>query len=184
MIGPNPPVHPGEILREEFKVPLALSGYALARRISHHGDGAGALLGAVVVACIAIGLGAALVLWGASIVLPPSYATLWLLALGRQLRAMVATQMRVAQPFDHAFFVNLHSSDLADPQLYAAALRALPATPHQLLLRILWPWSLLRKSMLLTDANPNDRGYLEVEIPAGNGVGTARSMAPPSARAE
>ena len=30
MIGPKPPVHPGEILREEFMVPLELSGYALA----------------------------------------------------------------------------------------------------------------------------------------------------------
>ena len=32
MIGPNPPVHPGEILREEFMVSLGLSGYALARK--------------------------------------------------------------------------------------------------------------------------------------------------------
>jgi addiction module HigA family antidote len=31
MMGPNAPVHPGEILREEFMVPLGLSGYALAR---------------------------------------------------------------------------------------------------------------------------------------------------------
>jgi plasmid maintenance system antidote protein VapI len=30
MIGPKPPVHPGEILREEFMIPLELSGYALA----------------------------------------------------------------------------------------------------------------------------------------------------------
>ena len=30
MIGPSPPVHPGEILREEFMVPLGLSGYGLA----------------------------------------------------------------------------------------------------------------------------------------------------------
>jgi hypothetical protein len=30
MIGPSPPVHPGEILRLEFMAPLALSGYALA----------------------------------------------------------------------------------------------------------------------------------------------------------
>jgi addiction module HigA family antidote len=30
MIGPHPPVHPGEILREEFMAPLELSGYALA----------------------------------------------------------------------------------------------------------------------------------------------------------
>jgi antitoxin HigA-1 len=32
MIGPNPPVHPGEILREEFLVPLDLSPYAVAKQ--------------------------------------------------------------------------------------------------------------------------------------------------------
>lgn len=31
MIGPNPPVHPGEILREEFLIPLNLTPYAVAR---------------------------------------------------------------------------------------------------------------------------------------------------------
>ena len=31
MRGPRPPVHPGEILREEFMRPLDLSGYALAK---------------------------------------------------------------------------------------------------------------------------------------------------------
>ena len=31
MIGPLPPVHPGEILREEFLAPLGLSSYAVAR---------------------------------------------------------------------------------------------------------------------------------------------------------
>ena len=30
MIGPKPPIHPGEILRKEFMAPLELSGYALA----------------------------------------------------------------------------------------------------------------------------------------------------------
>jgi addiction module HigA family antidote len=30
MIGPKPAIHPGEILREEFMIPLELSGYALA----------------------------------------------------------------------------------------------------------------------------------------------------------
>ena len=44
-------------------------------------------------------------------------------------------------------------------------------------MRILWPWSLLRKSMLFADMDPNDRRSLEVEIPAGNGVGTARAIA-------
>ena len=31
MIGPNPPVHPGEILREEFLVPLGLTPDAVAK---------------------------------------------------------------------------------------------------------------------------------------------------------
>jgi CubicO group peptidase (beta-lactamase class C family) len=44
-------------------------------------------------------------------------------------------------------------------------------------MRVLWPWSLLRKSMLFADLDPNDRRYLEVEVPAGNGVGTARAIA-------
>jgi CubicO group peptidase (beta-lactamase class C family) len=58
------------------------------------------------------------------------------------------------------------------------ALRALPTTPWPMLLRLLWPWSLLRKSMqLLSDVDCNDRRYFEVEIPAGNGVGTARAIA-------
>lgn len=30
-VGPVPPVHPGEILREEFLVPLGLSPYAVAK---------------------------------------------------------------------------------------------------------------------------------------------------------
>jgi addiction module HigA family antidote len=31
MIGPTPAIHPGEILREEFLVPLKRSAYALAK---------------------------------------------------------------------------------------------------------------------------------------------------------
>lgn len=31
MIGPNPAIHPGEILREEFLTPLNLTAYALAK---------------------------------------------------------------------------------------------------------------------------------------------------------
>jgi CubicO group peptidase (beta-lactamase class C family) len=47
-----------------------------------------------------------------------------------------------------------------------------------MLLRVLWPWSLLRKSFrCLSDLNGNDRRSLEVEVPAGNGVGTARAIA-------
>lgn len=31
MIGPHPPVHPGEILREEFLKPLEMSAYGLSK---------------------------------------------------------------------------------------------------------------------------------------------------------
>ena len=57
------------------------------------------------------------------------------------------------------------------------AIRALPSVPRGYVVRILWPWSLLRKSMLFANVNPNDRRWLEVEVPAGNGVGTARAVA-------
>lgn len=57
------------------------------------------------------------------------------------------------------------------------ALRALPTTPRALLLRVLWPWSLVRKAMLFADLDMNDRRCLEIELPAGNGVGTARAIA-------
>ncbi|RTL96876.1 addiction module antidote protein, HigA family [Ancylobacter aquaticus] len=33
MIGPIPPIHPGEILREEFLVPLGLKPYSLAKAL-------------------------------------------------------------------------------------------------------------------------------------------------------
>ena len=39
------------------------------------------------------------------------------------------------------------------------------------------PRSMIRKSFLFSDLYWNDRRTLEVEMPAGNGVGTARAMA-------
>jgi CubicO group peptidase (beta-lactamase class C family) len=47
-----------------------------------------------------------------------------------------------------------------------------------MLLRVLWPWSLLRKSFwCLRDLDYKDRRSYDIEVPAGNGVGTARSLA-------
>jgi len=47
-----------------------------------------------------------------------------------------------------------------------------------LIKKVLQPGSLLRKSLAIpADINFNDRRSLEVELPAGNGVGTARSIA-------
>lgn len=89
----------------------------------------------------------------------------------------------IARPLGLEFYIGLPpeipAERLATLKLFTPwrALRALPSAPHEMLTRVLWPWSLLHKSMLFADANPNDRRYLEVEIPAGNGVGTARAMA-------
>jgi CubicO group peptidase (beta-lactamase class C family) len=59
----------------------------------------------------------------------------------------------------------------------ARALAAIRTTPLDVIPKVLWPWSLLRKSMAFLDLPWNDRSSLEVEIPAGNGVGTARAIA-------
>jgi CubicO group peptidase (beta-lactamase class C family)/hypothetical membrane protein len=56
-------------------------------------------------------------------------------------------------------------------------LGALRTTPLPTLARILVPGTLLRRSMLLMDLNLNDRSGLEIELAAGNGVGTARAIA-------
>ena len=92
-------------------------------------------------------------------------------------------QEEIARPLQIEFYIGLppaiSEERLARLKAFTPwrALRALPSTPHELVLRVLWPWSLARKSMLFADLDPNDRRYLEVEVPAGNGVGTARSIA-------
>jgi CubicO group peptidase (beta-lactamase class C family) len=57
------------------------------------------------------------------------------------------------------------------------AIMALRNTPPTLIKKILWPRSLLRRSLLFANLDMNDRRSLEVELPAGNGVGTARAIA-------
>ena len=59
----------------------------------------------------------------------------------------------------------------------AAGLLALRYTPPAVTLKMIRPVSLLRRSFTGLGADPNDRAYLEVEVPAGNGVGTARAIA-------
>lgn len=59
----------------------------------------------------------------------------------------------------------------------ARAITALGKAPRGMIMKVLWPWSLLRKSMVLSGLDWSDRRSLEVELPAGNGVGTARAMA-------
>jgi CubicO group peptidase (beta-lactamase class C family) len=56
-------------------------------------------------------------------------------------------------------------------------LLALRYTPPAVTLKMIAPGSLLRRSFVGVGADPNDRRYLEIEVPAGNGVGTARAIA-------
>ena len=56
-------------------------------------------------------------------------------------------------------------------------LLALRYTPPAVTMRMIRPGSLLRRSFVGLGVDPNDRGYYEVEVPAGNGVGTARAIA-------
>jgi CubicO group peptidase (beta-lactamase class C family) len=57
------------------------------------------------------------------------------------------------------------------------ALLALRDTPPALIKKVLQPSSLLRRSLRIADADWTDRRVLEIEMPAGNGVGTARAIA-------
>ena len=58
------------------------------------------------------------------------------------------------------------------------ALLALRNTPRQLLKKVLWPKSLLRRSLSTpSDMDFTRRPSFEIELPAGNGVGTARAIA-------
>jgi CubicO group peptidase (beta-lactamase class C family) len=56
-------------------------------------------------------------------------------------------------------------------------LLALRYTPVAVTMKMIRPGSLLRRSFMGLISDPNDRGYLEVEVPAGNGIGTARAIA-------
>ena len=56
-------------------------------------------------------------------------------------------------------------------------LLALRYTPPAVTMRMIAPGSLLRRSFVGLGVDPNDRRYLDVEVAAGNGVGTARAIA-------
>ena len=89
----------------------------------------------------------------------------------------------IARPLQIEFYIGL-PPEIPDERLAplkpfspVRGVAALRSTPFGMVMRIAWPWSLLRKSMVLANLPVNDRRALEVEIPAGNGVGTARSIA-------
>jgi CubicO group peptidase (beta-lactamase class C family)/hypothetical membrane protein len=93
-------------------------------------------------------------------------------------------QEEIAQPLGLEFYIGLPAdipeSRLAHVKLLSRwrAILALRDTPHELIWKVLQPGSLLRKSLAIpSDVNFNDRRSLEVELAAGNGVGTARAIA-------
>jgi CubicO group peptidase (beta-lactamase class C family) len=90
----------------------------------------------------------------------------------------------IAEPLGLDFYIGLPPGIGDDriarikPFTAARAIWALTSTPPALIKKVLWPWSLLRKSMMIPSGlDWNDRLTLDVELPAGNGVGTARAMA-------
>jgi CubicO group peptidase (beta-lactamase class C family) len=93
-------------------------------------------------------------------------------------------QQEIAGPLGLDFFIGLPldvpAGRLAtiQPLSTGGALRALPTSPWPFIARVIWPWSLLHRTMrLLEAADPNDRDVLSLELVAGNGVGTARAIA-------
>lgn len=89
----------------------------------------------------------------------------------------------IAVPLGLEFYIGLPRK-VPDEQLARVktlspwrGLLALRYTPPAVTIKMISPGSLLRKSFVGLGVDPNDRGYLEVEVPAGNGVGTARAIA-------
>ncbi|HEX6252445.1 MAG TPA: serine hydrolase domain-containing protein [Gemmatimonadaceae bacterium] len=89
----------------------------------------------------------------------------------------------IAGPLDLEFYIGL-PPEIPDERLAVVkplsrtrALLALRNTPPVLIRRILQPHSLLRRTMMVVDLDFTDRRSLEIEVPAGNGVGTARAIA-------
>jgi len=90
----------------------------------------------------------------------------------------------IAEPLGLDFYIGL-PRDVPDTRLATfkplSRFRALLALGHstpELIKRVVAPGSLLRRSLAIpADIDYNDRRTLEVELPAGNGVGTARSIA-------
>jgi CubicO group peptidase (beta-lactamase class C family) len=90
----------------------------------------------------------------------------------------------IARPLQLEFYIGL-PREIPDARLAklepfspVRAILALRDTPPTLISKVLWPWSLLRRSLAIpTGVDFNQRRCLEVELPAGNGVGTARAIA-------
>jgi CubicO group peptidase (beta-lactamase class C family) len=90
----------------------------------------------------------------------------------------------IANPLHLDFFIGL-PPEIPDARLARVkplsrwrAILALRNTPPALIKKVLAPRSLLRRSLAIPSGlDFNDRRSLRVELPAGNGVGTARAIA-------
>lgn len=92
-------------------------------------------------------------------------------------------QEEIAAPLGLEFYIGL-PCDIPDDRLakvktlsMGRALLGLRKTPLATIVKALRPGSMIFRSFLIPDLDWNDRRSLEVELPAGNGVGTARAMA-------
>ena len=89
----------------------------------------------------------------------------------------------IAAPLGLDFYIGLPSA-IPDRRLarlellsWRRGLMALRYTPVATTMKMIAPRSLLRRSFVGTNLDYRDRRSFEVEIPAGNGVGTARAIA-------
>jgi CubicO group peptidase (beta-lactamase class C family) len=89
----------------------------------------------------------------------------------------------IAAPLGLEFYIGLPAAISSERLAHVKPLSpwrgllALRYTPPAVTMRMIRPGSLLRRSFVGLDVDQNDRGYYEVEVPAGNGVGTARAIA-------
>jgi CubicO group peptidase (beta-lactamase class C family) len=89
----------------------------------------------------------------------------------------------IAAPLDLDFYIGLPDG-IPDERLAGLrtlsrlqGLKALRYTPFAITMKMIAPGSLLRRSFVGTDLDFRDRRSYQVEVPAGNGVGTARAIA-------
>jgi CubicO group peptidase (beta-lactamase class C family) len=89
----------------------------------------------------------------------------------------------IAKPLGIEFYIGLPPAIPSErlaviaPLTKGRGILALRYTPPAVTLRMIWPRTLLRRSFLGTNFDWTDRRSYEVEVPAGNGVGTARAIA-------
>jgi CubicO group peptidase (beta-lactamase class C family) len=98
--------------------------------------------------------------------------------LGRVFHDEIATPLHLDFYIGLPKEIPLERLAMVKPMSRWRALLALRTTPPAMIKKILLPGSLLRRSFAgLSEARWGDRTALEVEVPAGNGVGTARAIA-------